>query len=92
MTRAPDCHARPRRPIPERHRATLRAVAARHGVTVADALQSRRYAASYARHEFWHAVLTGDRPPSRSLAAAWFGMDHTSALHGVRSHVRKLER
>lgn len=72
-------------------KAKLIEIAERHGVTREDILGHRRFTRIvHARWEYWH-YLVRERGWSLMQAAMNTKHDHTSVLHGVRQHEKRIQ-
>ena len=65
------------------------AMCAKHGVTMAEILgRSHEHRISHARQEvMWLASMAGK---STGEIGRFFGRDHTTVMHGIRAHQRRM--
>lgn len=69
----------------------LKEVAAKHQITVANLVgQSRRYEFSRPRQEAYYRAFVECPHQSYLQIAAFMNRDHTTVLHGVRLHCKRV--
>lgn len=87
-------------PVPARERpyfspgmeAIARRVSLRHGLKMADLMgQSRKHAIAHVRQEAMSECREAGNWSYPQIGAFFGGRDHTTIIHGVRQHAKRLE-